>query len=90
MGQNIARVLESQGFEYIALDLDPGRIRAARQAGDPVMYGDSSDEEMLRESRSGACQRRRHQLLGSQHLDRYPAQHPPTAAAGARAGSHDG
>jgi len=47
VGQNIARVLESQGFEYIAIDLDPGRIRAARQAGDPVMYGDSSDEEML-------------------------------------------
>jgi CPA2 family monovalent cation:H+ antiporter-2 len=47
VGQNIGRVLESQGFEYIAIDLDPGRIRAARQAGDPVMYGDSSDEEML-------------------------------------------
>ncbi len=47
VGQNIGRVLESQGFEYIALDLDPVRIRAARQAGDPVMYGDSSDEEML-------------------------------------------
>ena len=36
VGQNVARVLESQGFEYIALDLDPARIRAARQAGDPV------------------------------------------------------
>lgn len=47
VGQNIARVLESQGFEYIALDLDPARIRAARQAGDPVVFGDSSDEEML-------------------------------------------
>jgi CPA2 family monovalent cation:H+ antiporter-2 len=40
-------VLESHGFEYIALDLDPARIRAARQAGDPVMFGDSSDDEML-------------------------------------------
>ena len=47
VGQNVARVLESQGFEYIALDLDPARIRAARQAGDPVMYGDSSEEELL-------------------------------------------
>jgi monovalent cation:H+ antiporter-2, CPA2 family len=47
VGQNVARVLESQGFEYIALDLDPARIRAARQAGDPVVYGDSADEEML-------------------------------------------
>lgn len=48
VGQNVARVLESQGFEYIALDLDPARVRNARQAGDPVSYGDSSDEEVLR------------------------------------------
>jgi monovalent cation:H+ antiporter-2, CPA2 family len=47
VGQNVARVLESQGFEYIALDLDSARIRAARQAGDPVLFGDSADEEML-------------------------------------------
>jgi monovalent cation:H+ antiporter-2, CPA2 family len=47
VGQNVARVLESQGFEYIALDLDLARIRAARQAGDPVMFGDSADEDML-------------------------------------------
>jgi len=47
VGQNVARVLESQGFEYIALDLDLARIRAARQVGDPVIFGDSSDEEML-------------------------------------------
>ena len=48
VGQNVARVLESQGFEYIALDLDPARVSAARQAGDPVSYGDSSDDEVLR------------------------------------------
>ena len=47
VGQNIARVLESLGFEYLALDLDPARIRLARQAGDPVIYGDSADEELL-------------------------------------------
>lgn len=47
VGQNVARVLESQGFEYIALDLDPARIRAARQLGDPVIYGDSADEDLL-------------------------------------------
>jgi monovalent cation:H+ antiporter-2, CPA2 family len=47
VGQNVARVLESQGFEYIALDLDTARIRAARQAGDPVIFGDSADEELL-------------------------------------------
>jgi CPA2 family monovalent cation:H+ antiporter-2 len=48
VGQNIARVLESQGFEFLAIDLDPTRIRLARQAGDPIVFGDSSDEELLR------------------------------------------
>ena len=47
VGQSVARVLVSQGFEYIALDLDPARIRAARQAGEPVLYGDSANEDML-------------------------------------------
>jgi monovalent cation:H+ antiporter-2, CPA2 family len=49
VGQNIARVLESQGFEYIAIDLDPARIRVARQAGDVVVFGDSADEELLQQ-----------------------------------------
>src|SRR6202795_1987506 len=39
VGQNIARVLEQTGFEYIALDVDPHRIRTGRQVGDPVVYG---------------------------------------------------
>jgi monovalent cation:H+ antiporter-2, CPA2 family len=47
VGQNIARVLEQAGFEYIALDLDPYRIRAGRQAGDPVVYGDAGQIEVL-------------------------------------------
>jgi CPA2 family monovalent cation:H+ antiporter-2 len=47
VGQNIARVLEQTGFEYIALDLDPQRIRMGRQAGDPVMYGDAGQIEVL-------------------------------------------
>jgi monovalent cation:H+ antiporter-2, CPA2 family len=49
VGQNIARVLESLGFEYLAIDLDPARIRLARGAGDPVVFGDSADEELLRQ-----------------------------------------
>jgi CPA2 family monovalent cation:H+ antiporter-2 len=47
VGQNVARVLEAQGFEYIAIDLDPVRVRAARQVGHPVVYGDSADEQVL-------------------------------------------
>ncbi len=47
VGQNIARVLEQTGFEYIALDVDPYRIRAGRQAGDPVIYGDAGQIKVL-------------------------------------------
>jgi len=49
VGQNVARVLEAQGFEYIAIDLDAVRVRAARQMGQPVVYGDSADESVLEE-----------------------------------------
>jgi CPA2 family monovalent cation:H+ antiporter-2 len=47
VGQNIARVLEQTGFEFIALDVDPYRIRAGRQAGDPLMYGDAGQVKVL-------------------------------------------
>ena len=47
VGQNVARVLESQGFEFFAIDLDADRVRIARAAGDPVAFGDAADEGML-------------------------------------------
>src|SRR5580692_2137895 len=47
VGQNIARVLEQTGFEYIALELDAYRIRLGRQAGDPVIYGDAGQVKVL-------------------------------------------
>jgi CPA2 family monovalent cation:H+ antiporter-2 len=47
VGQNIARVLERQGHEFIAMDLDPYRVRTARQGGDPVVFGDAADEQVL-------------------------------------------
>jgi len=47
VGQNLARVLERRGFEFIALDMDPHRVREARQAGDPVVYGDAAHLEVL-------------------------------------------
>ena len=48
VGQNLARVLEERGMEYIAIDQDPFRVRDARQAGDPVVYGDTAETEVLR------------------------------------------
>ena len=47
VGQNLARVLERQNFEYLALDMDPTRVREARQAGDPVVFGDAGEPEIL-------------------------------------------
>ena len=48
VGQNVARVLEPEGFEFVALDLDPVRVRHAREAGDPVYYGDGTNRDVLR------------------------------------------
>jgi len=46
-GQNLARVLESQGIPYMALDLDPDRVRQAAAAGHNVAYGDSARLQAL-------------------------------------------
>jgi CPA2 family monovalent cation:H+ antiporter-2 len=48
VGQNVARVLEGEGFEFLAMDLDPVRVRTARAAGDTVIYGDAANEVLLR------------------------------------------
>jgi K+:H+ antiporter len=48
VGRNLARVLAAQGFEYLAMDLDPDNVHAARLAGEPVVWGDSADEQLLR------------------------------------------
>ena len=48
VGQNVGRVLESEGFEFLAMDLDPVRVRAALAAGDAVIYGDAADEGVLK------------------------------------------
>jgi CPA2 family monovalent cation:H+ antiporter-2 len=47
VGQNIARFLEQENFHYLALDLDPLRVREAREAGEQVNYGDSTHRKIL-------------------------------------------
>lgn len=46
-GQNLARLLEREDIAFIALDLDPARVRQAAAAGDNVVYGDASRREVL-------------------------------------------
>jgi CPA2 family monovalent cation:H+ antiporter-2 len=40
-GQNLGNMLEQEGIQYIALDLDPDRVRQATSAGDSVVFGDA-------------------------------------------------
>ncbi|NMM11251.1 MAG: potassium transporter [Polaromonas sp.] len=40
-GQNLGHMLEREGIPYIALDLDPDRVRQAAAAGDSVEFGDA-------------------------------------------------
>jgi CPA2 family monovalent cation:H+ antiporter-2 len=40
-GQNLARMLDKEGIAYIALDLDPDRVRQAAAAGNSVVFGDA-------------------------------------------------
>ncbi|MBI1395653.1 MAG: potassium transporter [Betaproteobacteria bacterium] len=46
-GQNLARVLEQEALQFIALDLDPQRIREAAIAGESVVFGDAGRREVL-------------------------------------------
>ena len=46
-GQNLARMLEREGIQYLALDLDPDRVRQAAAAGDSVVYGDAARLQAL-------------------------------------------
>ncbi|HEX7440577.1 MAG TPA: cation:proton antiporter [Caldimonas sp.] len=41
-GQNLARLLEAEKIAYIALDLDPDRVRQAAAAGQSVVFGDAA------------------------------------------------
>ena len=46
-GQNLARILERENIPYMALDLDPDRVRQAAAAGDSVVFGDAARLQSL-------------------------------------------
>ncbi len=46
-GQHMARLLDREDIGYVALDLDPDRIREAASAGDSVVFGDAAKRETL-------------------------------------------
>lgn len=48
VGQNIAYLLKEEGFNYIAMELDPVLVQNAVRAQEPVTYGDAANLELLR------------------------------------------
>ena len=46
-GQNLARILDHENIPYMALDLDPDRVRQAAAAGDSVVFGDAARLQAL-------------------------------------------
>ncbi|MBS1141294.1 MAG: Kef-type potassium/proton antiporter, family [Proteobacteria bacterium] len=46
-GQYLARFLTQEGINYVALDLDPDRVREAAAGGENVVYGDVGRKEAL-------------------------------------------
>ena len=46
-GQNLARLLDGEGIPYMALDLDPDRVRQAAAAGQSVVFGDAARLQSL-------------------------------------------
>ena len=46
-GQNLARLLVPERIPYIALDLDPDRVRQAAAAGQSVVFGDAARLQSL-------------------------------------------
>jgi CPA2 family monovalent cation:H+ antiporter-2 len=47
IGQSVAHFLEEEHIRYVALDMDPARVKTARLAGDSVFFGDASDRAVL-------------------------------------------
>ncbi len=46
-GQNLASILDSQNIPYMALDMDPDRVRQATAAGQTVAFGDATRLQVL-------------------------------------------
>ena len=46
-GQNLARLLDTERIPYMALDLDPDRVRQAAAAGQSVVFGDAARLQSL-------------------------------------------
>ena len=47
VGENLAKLLSTEGFSFVAIDQEPKRVKMGRDLGLPVYYGDASRPEVL-------------------------------------------
>ncbi len=55
-GENLAHVLQQTGLPYFILEMDPERVEAGRGRGEPILYGDGTRLEVLRQAGAAAAQ----------------------------------
>lgn len=49
-GRNLANAARATGIPYIIIEMNPQTVREERKRGEPIFYGDASQEEVLRHS----------------------------------------
>ncbi|MFC3095122.1 monovalent cation:proton antiporter family protein [Alteromonas sediminis] len=50
VGQTVARLLRIEKVPFIVIDSDPTRVQESRYAGEPVIFGDASSADILKEA----------------------------------------
>lgn len=46
-GQNLARAAKTGEIPYVIIEMNPETVRRERQGGEPIFYGDATQEEIL-------------------------------------------
>jgi CPA2 family monovalent cation:H+ antiporter-2 len=80
-GQNLARLLDKEGIPYMALDLDPDRVRQAAAAGQSVVFGDAARPQSLMAAglaRASAVVVSYHDTPSALRILRVAREHAPT------------
>jgi CPA2 family monovalent cation:H+ antiporter-2 len=83
-GQNLAQLLDAEKVPYIALDLDPDRVRQAAAAGQSVVFGDAARLQSLMAAglaRATAVVVSYHDTPSALRILRLVREHAPTVPA---------
>ncbi|MBM4289292.1 MAG: potassium transporter KefB [Deltaproteobacteria bacterium] len=46
-GRNLARAAKTGGIPYVIIEMNPETVRRERESGEPIFYGDATQEEIL-------------------------------------------